>query len=166
MKRSHLRDDGGTLTANQYILQFDGEGSVGLMRSMSLYLGLAYKGLESNEALLPLSEQFYIGGARTLRGYRENQFHGRRVATSRTELRMGGSAWENLFLFVDTGYIVTSLAADAAADRIVTEETFKVGYGFGLRTRSQLGVIGLSFGFGDEVSLQRAKVHILLEQNF
>jgi outer membrane protein assembly factor BamA len=165
-KRSHLRDNGGTLSANQYIMEFDGQGSVGLMRSVSLYMGMAYRGLESNEALLPLSEQFYVGGARTLRGYRENQFHGRRVATSRTELRLGSTSWENLFLFVDTGYIARNSTADGATDRVVKEEAFKVGYGFGLRTRSQVGVIGLSFGFGDEVSLERAKVHILLEQNF
>ena len=52
--------------------------------------------------------------------------------------------------------------AETDAGRVVTEEAFKVGYGFGLRTRSQVGVIGLSFGFGEEVSLERAKVHILL----
>jgi outer membrane protein assembly factor BamA len=164
-KRSYFRDDGGAIATNQYILEFEGEGSVGLMRALSLYLGLAYRGLQSNEALVPLSEQFYIGGARTLRGYRENQFHGRRVGTSRTELRLGSSPRENVFLFVDTGYVLQE-TFDANADHVVRRDTFKTGYGFGLRSRSQLGVIGLSFGFGDEVSLGRAKVHILLEQNF
>jgi len=32
-----------------------------------------------------------VGGARTVRGYRENQFHGRRVAYARNELRLGRS---------------------------------------------------------------------------
>jgi outer membrane protein assembly factor BamA len=164
-KKSHFREGVDSIALNQYILEFEGEGSVGLMRALSLYLGLAYRGLQSNEALVPLSEQFYIGGARTLRGYRENQFHGRRVATSRTELRLGGSPRENVFVFVDAGYALQE-AIDDGADRVVSRDTFKTGYGFGLRSRSQLGVIGLSFGFGDEVSLGRAKVHILLEQNF
>jgi outer membrane protein assembly factor BamA len=162
-KKSYYRDTDDTESLNQYILEFEGDGSVGLLRALSLYLRLVYRGLESDEELLPLSEQFYIGGARTLRGYRENQFHGPRVATTRTELRVGRTADENLFLFVDTGYVEQQIAAPEGA---VRSDIFKVGYGFGLRTRSQIGVIGLSFGLGDEVSLGQAKVHILLEQNF
>jgi outer membrane protein assembly factor BamA len=162
-KNSYFREEGGAESLNQYILEFEGDGSVGLMRSLALYLGLAYRGLESGEELIPLSEQFYIGGARTLRGYRENQFHGRRVATARSELRVGNSAQENLYLFVDTGYV---LQETPVLDGIVSQELFRTGYGFGLRTSSQIGVIGLSFGIGEEVSLGQAKVHILLEQQF
>jgi outer membrane protein assembly factor BamA len=162
-KTSYYRDTDDTESLNQYILEFEGDGSVGLLRSLSLYLGLVYRGLESDEETVPLSEQFYIGGARTLRGYRENQFHGPRVATTRTELRVGSTADENLFLFVDTGYVEQRLEVP---EGVVGTDIFKVGYGFGLRTRSQVGVIGLSFGLGEEVSLGQAKVHILLEQNF
>jgi outer membrane protein assembly factor BamA len=126
---------------------------------MAFFLELVYKGLESVEDLVPISEQYYVGGARTLRGYRENQFHGRRVAIARAELRIGGSLQENLYVFVDNGYILQETIAGR-------ENLFKTGYGFGLRTRSQVGVVGLSFGLGEEVSLGQAKVHILLEQNF
>jgi outer membrane protein assembly factor BamA len=162
-KKSYFRDSDVTMSTNQYIIEFESDGSVGLFGSLSLYLGLVYRGLESDELLVPLSEQFYIGGARTLRGYRENQFHGPRVATGRTELRLGRSSRENLYLFVDTGYIEQVTEINVG---IVSNDIFKLGYGFGLRTRSQVGVIGLSFGVGDEVSLGQAKVHILLEQNF
>jgi len=162
-KRSHFRDSEQISSANQVILEFEGEGSVGLLRSLSLYMGLVYRGLESEETVVPLSEQFYVGGARTLRGYRENQFHGRRVATTRSELRLGRAAEENLYLFIDSGYILQEALTD---DGVVGGDVFKVGYGFGIRTRSQVGVIGLSFGVGEEVSLGQAKVHILLEQNF
>lgn len=162
-KKSYFRDTDINELLNQYILEFEGEGSVGLMRSLSLYLELVYRGLESAEGEVPLSEQFYIGGARTLRGYRENQFHSRRVATARTELRIGPSPDENLYVFVDNGYILQEVLTPAG---VVPGDLFKTGYGFGLRTRSQIGVVGLSFGLGDEVSLGQAKVHILLEQNF
>ena len=40
-------------------------------------------------------------GARTVRGYRENQFHGRRVAYARNELRLGRSARDGFYAFVD-----------------------------------------------------------------
>jgi outer membrane protein insertion porin family len=162
-KKSYGRDTDETISINQYILEFDGEGSLGLPRSTAFFLELVYKGLESVEDVVPLSEQYYVGGARTLRGYRENQFHGRRVALARAEFRIGGSPQENLYVFVDNGYILQETLAE---NRVVREDLFKTGYGFGLRTRSQVGVVGLSFGLGEEVSLGQAKVHILLEQNF
>lgn len=165
-KKNHFRENEGVWSINQYIVEVEGEGSIGLMTTLSLYLGAAYRALESDEAVIPLSEQFYVGGARTLRGYRENQFHGRRVGTTRTELRLGSTPRENLFLFFDTGYILQEPVAGAGSEFVASRDVFKTGYGFGLRTRSQVGVIGLSFGIGDEVSLGQAKVHILLEQNF
>jgi outer membrane protein assembly factor BamA len=165
-KRSYFRDDAGSLGVNQYILEVNAEGSAGLSERLSLYLGLSYWGLDSDELLVPLSEQFYIGGARTLRGYRENQFHGRRAGISRAEMRLGSTSRENLYLFFDTGYVLQESPASDDAELVLRNDLFKFGYGFGLRTHSQVGVIGLSFGFGEEVSLGRAKVHILLEQNF
>ena len=39
-KKSYLRDDAEAIALNQYILEFEGEGSVGLMRALSLYMGL------------------------------------------------------------------------------------------------------------------------------
>jgi outer membrane protein assembly factor BamA len=165
-KRSYFRDDAESLGVNQYIVEINAEGSAGLSERLSLYLGLSYRGLESDEPLVPVSEQFYIGGARTLRGYRENQFHGRRAGFSRAEMRLGSTSRENLYLFFDTGYVLQESPAAPEADLVLRNDLLKYGYGFGLRTHSQVGVIGLSFGFGDEVSLGRAKVHILLEQNF
>ncbi len=162
-KQSYGRDSADDLTVNQYILDFDGAGSLGLPRSTAFFLELVYKGLESVEDVVPLSEQYYVGGARTLRGYRENQFHGRRVALARAEFRIGGSPQENLYVFIDNGYILQETLTE---DGVLGEDLFKTGYGFGLRTRSQVGVVGLSFGLGEEVSLGQAKVHILLEQNF
>lgn len=162
-KRSYYRESDESATTNQYIVEFEGDGSIGFYGALSLYLGVVYRGLDSGEPDVPLSEQFYIGGARTLRGYRENQFHGPRVATTRTELRLGHSPDENLYLFVDTGYIQQVTAVESV---VVRSDLFKTGFGFGLRSRSQIGIVGLSFGLGEEVSLGRAKVHILLEQNF
>jgi len=43
--------------------------------------------IKSNEGSLPLPDQFRLGGARTLRGYREEQFRGAAVAWSNLEWR-------------------------------------------------------------------------------
>jgi outer membrane protein assembly factor BamA len=126
-------------------------------------LGAAHT-LESEESSIPLSEQFYLGGARTVRGYKENQYHGRRIAYARNELRLGRTPREGLYVFADAGYV---LQESTLADGSVTETgTGLAGFGFGVRSASRLGRIDLSFAVSDELSLQSTKVHVLLEQNF
>jgi outer membrane translocation and assembly module TamA len=48
----------------------------------------------------------------------------------------------------------------------LAEDRFLVGYGFGVRSRSRVGTIDLSFAIGETFSLQQTKIHVLLEQNF
>ena len=125
---------------------------------------LAYRGIESSEEYVPLSEQFYVGGAGTIRGYRENQFHGRRIAYARSELRLGKSRRENGYLFVDGGYVLQE-SLDSTGVVAKTDE-YPVGYGFGLRTESRVGNIDISFGVGEELSLRQTKVHVILNRTF
>ena len=125
--------------------------------------GLA-QSLESGEAVVPLPEQFYVGGARTVRGYRENQFHGRRIAYARNELRLGRTPREGFYCFADAGYV---LQPTTAADGSPSQDSLGLlGYGFGVRSASPLGRIDLSFAVSDRPSLEQTKVHVLLEQNF
>ncbi|MEJ2722950.1 MAG: BamA/TamA family outer membrane protein, partial [bacterium] len=104
------------------------------------------------------------GGAGTIRGYRENQYHGRRTAYARTELRVGGSNLENGYLFVDGGYVFQEFRG--ADGEVMNPEVYPVGYGFGLRTQSRIGNIDLSFGIGDKLSLRQTKIHVILNRSF
>ena len=120
--------------------------------------------LESDEAVVPLPEQFYVGGARTVRGYREDQFHGRRVAYARNELRLGRTPREGFYMFTDAGYV---LQPTTTSDGLPSEDAIGLlGYGFGVRSASPLGRIDLSFAVSGDLSLEQTKVHVLLEQNF
>jgi hypothetical protein len=120
--------------------------------------------LASDEAGVPLSEQFTIGGARTVRGYRENQFHGRRVAYARNELRLGRSPRDGLYVFVDAGYVRQETPQSDGTTRF--DDRGLTGYGFGVRSLSRVGRLDLSFAVSDGLSLRQTKVHVLLEQNF
>ncbi len=145
---------------------YDGGLEVLVPAFWSLYYSLNGRAqtLESDEASVPLPEQFYIGGARTVRGYREDQFHGRRAAYARNELRLGRTPREGFYCFVDAGYV---LQPTTASDGSPGEGGLGlVGYGFGVRSASPLGRIDLSFAVSDEFSLEQTKVHVLLEQNF
>jgi outer membrane protein assembly factor BamA len=153
-----------TATLAQFIVEVEGEASASLARLLHFRIAPVYRSIESDEVLVPLSEQFYIGGARTLRGYRENQFHSRRVATLATELLVGPGRWENGYLFVDAGYVLQE--TPGLDGSVHSADLWPVGFGFGFRTGSRLGNIDLSFAMGEEISLQQTKVHVLLVQNF
>jgi outer membrane protein assembly factor BamA len=149
---------------SQYVFEARMRGLVDLTRTVHGSVQVVYRGLESSEAFVPLAEQFYVGGASTIRGYRENQFHGRRTAYLRTELRVGGSRRENGYLFVDGGYVLQE-SQDSTGVVSQTDE-YPVGYGFGLRTASPVGNVDISFGIGDKLSLRQTKVHVILNRNF
>jgi outer membrane protein insertion porin family len=103
---------------------------------------------------VPYAELFPLGGATTLRGYREGQFRGERIAYLNFEYRFGAGGW--LFLFDDVG---AYYRGDAGW-------TGKNGAGFGVRSQSPLGTVVLSFGVGEQISLEGTRVHISLVQRF
>jgi len=126
--------------------------------------GLAARGawfvVTSNEAEIAESELYYFGGARTLRGYREDQFRGDQVAYGGLEYRFGAPRGAQLYTFVDIGGLRRKLRTGG-----VTEEAH-AGYGLGLRGIVATGIFDLSFGVGEELSFADAKLHVSLLQRF
>ncbi|MEE9269325.1 MAG: POTRA domain-containing protein [Candidatus Krumholzibacteria bacterium] len=163
-KNLDRRDGGDGGSVSQYIVEARARLALEVGRNVHLTNEANVFTLESGEDLVPLSEQFNLGGASTLRGYRENQFHGRRAAYTRSELEIGRSRHENAYLFADTGYILQETLS--ATGGVLQDNLFKVGYGFGLRTRSKAGNIDISFGVGEELSLRQTKVHVILDRSF
>jgi outer membrane protein insertion porin family len=125
----------------------------------------AFRGVWSTADDVPLFEQYYLGGTNTLRGYREEQFHGARVWWVRSELRYRLAASSRVYVFGDVGgYRFDVLAVGLPARR---EEDVLVGGGVGaaLATRGSGAVrFELALGRGDGFS--DAKVHVGLEQEF
>jgi outer membrane protein assembly factor BamA len=154
----------GSQSVSQYVVGLDGQAAFELRRNVHVANRTVYQHLISPEAQVPLSEQFYLGGAATVRGYRENQFHSPSVAFSRSELLIGRSRLENGYLFADVGYYEQQ---EPTASGGVTDAGLVIfGYGAGLRTRSKAGNIDFSLALGEEFSLQRAKIHVVLERTF
>jgi hypothetical protein len=164
-KHNSYRDDA---TGPGDVRQTIYDGTAGLLlpawRSLHVAVDGRVEWLDSEEESVPLSEQFYLGGARTVRGYRENQFHGRRVAYARNELRLGRSARDGFYAFVDAGYVRQE--TPQADGTTLFDGTGLTGYGFGVRSLSRVGRLDLSFAVSDGLSLRQTKVHVILEQNF
>lgn len=124
-----------------------------------------FRGAWSSEADLPLHEQYYLGGTRTLRGYREEQFHGERVWWTRSELRYRLTSRSRAYLFGDVGGFRFEERPEGAPAQIVRDVLAGGGVGASVESGGS-GVVRfeLALGRGDDFS--DAKVHVGLEQEF
>jgi len=108
---------------------------------------------------VPFFEQYFMGGAESLRGYPEDRFWGRYMLLLNTEYRFPitsglvgvgfvdvGDAWDAMPEYLDAG---NQFGEDLTQH---TEFKANVGYGFGIRVRTPIGPIRLDYGFGSEGS--------------
>ncbi len=134
-------------------------------RTSTAVTGL-FRDLRGDAAGAPLTEQYRLGGARSLRGYLEDQFHGERVASAAFELRWGRPDRSRVYTFLDLGYVRTTTADPADATRRITATSHLRGYGLGLMTTSAAGEISLAIGFPGAFRFEDAKLHVALLQSF
>ncbi len=105
---------------------------------------------------VPIFENFFVGGAETLRGYTIDRFVGRNMVVFNAELRRRIRKEMQGVLFVDIGDAFggpNSLdlkAAQAGAPKRRDALRLKVGYGFGVRFVTPFGLLRFDFGFGEE----------------
>lgn len=120
-------------------------------------------GKELKGDLIELSDLYRLGGTNTLRGYRENQFVGNRIAWSNLEYRYLLTPRSYAFVFFDTGYYLR----DGIKEKLIPKlEAFKTGYGLGLSIETGLGVMGVSFALGQGDAFSEGKIHFGLLNEF
>jgi len=140
-------------------LSLDVEWYAPLLNRGVLALMLHGRQIQSNEKFIPIPDQFRLGGAKTLRGYREDQFRGSSMAWSNLELRYILGRRSRVFLFVDNGYYQSESMAGKS-------DGYKMGYGFGFRLETGLGIMGIDYGLGKGDGLFSGKVHVGLINEF
>ena len=112
---------------------------------------------------IELGDRYRLGGTTTLRGYRENQFLGSRIAWTNTEYRFLLARRSFFYGFFDTGYYYLP-GDDAKA--ISPLKQFKYGYGIGIRLETSLGNVGVSIALGEGDGIGQAKLHFGLINDF
>jgi outer membrane protein insertion porin family len=121
-----------------------------------------FRGVESTEGSPPLADQYYLGGTNSLRGYREEQFHGERVWWVRSELRYRLAVRSRAYGFADVGgyRFRGEDGAPGASDALVGG-----GVGVSLETRAS-GIVRFELALGRGDGFSDAKVHVGLDQEF
>lgn len=145
---------------NQTLLRSSFSGEIWLSSNFSIGSSCSWSEVKGNSTTVPLAEQYRLGGAKSVRGYSEDQFHGERVGTGSIELRIGKPYRSRLYTFYDIGYFSFTDSQQLENDGVIK------GYGVGIETLSAMGEVSLAIGFPGNFSFETAKLHVSLLQRF
>jgi len=129
--------------------------SVPTMKNSSIYSRIYGAQVSSSRGDIPYSQLYMLGGANSLRGYKERQFRGSSVCLLNLEYRYLLGEKSRIFLFYDGGYI-----------KKPDSKFYKSGFGWGLRISSKVGLIGIDYGIGEGDSFANGKIHFGVQSNF
>ena len=119
--------------------------------------------LDSPEDTLPRYDLFAVGGATSLRGYREEQYLTPAAGILQVEWRwLQGEDGSALYLFTDAAFISPRQGRDQR-DRF---DTFLLGTGVGVRQASRLGILGVEYGVAKGENPLDGRVHLRLDTVF
>lgn len=96
----------------------------------------------TGEGFVPIYDLFAVGGSNTVRGYREREFLGTKMAYLNLELRRNITKNFDIVGFFDTG---DAWGVDTLNQRSSTFDA-KRGFGLGLRLQTPLGPVAIDYG--------------------
>ncbi len=126
-------------------------------------IALGLHGRELRGSFFEISDLFRLGGASTLRGYREDQFLGNRIMWTNLEYRLLLTQRTFTFAFLDTGYFLRN--ADPQM-KVLKSEGFKIGYGVGFNVETGLGELSVSFALARGDTFSDGKIHFGIVNQF
>jgi outer membrane protein assembly factor BamA len=136
--------------------EVEGEYYQRIVGPVLLFGSATYRGVESKEKPLPVSEMYYVGGPGTLRGYRNEQFVAQRVAVGTIESRFrfpGGY----LFGFYDGAYLNSPTVTGSV---VATTETYRFGFGAGLSISDRSRSVTVSLGWNPDLAFDQPQLSI------
>lgn len=112
---------------------------------------------------LEVSDLYKFGGAKSVRGYRSEQFTGDKIAWSNIEYRFLFSKDSYGFLFFDTGYYYNQIIK---AQNLPDYKQLIYGYGVGINFPTGLGNMSVSFALGKGDSFSEGKLNFGIVNRF
>ncbi len=126
-------------------------------------LAFNLSGRELRGSQLDISDLYRIGGANSVRGYREKQFAGNRTAWSNFEYRYLLARNSFAFLFLDTGYFLKSKGVIGSPNK---QSEFLRSYGLGFSLATGLGILKVSYAIAKGSALTEGFIHFGLHNRF
>ncbi|MEJ2627049.1 MAG: POTRA domain-containing protein [bacterium] len=145
---------------NTRSLDIEVEMALPLFSHQVLYLGLHGKEIKTGDQYVNIADQIRFGGTTTVRGYEEDQFSGSRVSWLNCEYRSIVGYHSRVFLFIDSGFYQRK---EESGEKI---QGYKIGYGFGIRLETKVGMIGIDYGLGAGDSFMEGKLHVGVVSSF
>jgi len=141
-----------------------GKGGEG--RGLSLAILTHGRATVSTETFIPPFEEYFLGGANSLRGYAEQQFLGSRVAWTNLELRRLLSRSSRVAAFYDFGTFAEKRLNPLLPDSTEKVRGTKQGYGLGLRMGNETSLLKIDYALGKGERFEQGKIHVGLESRF
>lgn len=110
-----------------------------------------------------LNDLWRIGGTKSLRGYREDQFSAKSYLWGDLEYRFLLDAQSYLFAFGSGGWLWVPVADPLQS---VEERNAVQSFGFGMAFRTNLGQLKFTYAKSPEDTFSNAKVHVGLSSGF
>lgn len=114
--------------------------------------------LNNRGGALRLPDQLWFGGATSVRGFREDQFVGQRVAWMNSEYRFLLGPQSRFFIFSDNAWFESE--SPQKLNRWLNS------YGFGLRFGGPVGIVQVDFGLERGAPFREAKLHFRVINEF
>jgi outer membrane protein insertion porin family len=162
-KRETLRPEGSD-KATQLVAHALGQWNRAVGRAAGFRLESEGALRLSNEPAIPLYDQDLVGGATTLRGYREGQFRASRWVVTRVEYGVFTVDRGRAFAFVDDGVLYRPFLDSLGVAR--HETLNRPGYGVGFEAPMTLGRLALTLAYGKGDGPLDGKIHVRLSSRF
>ena len=153
---AEIRGEIGEVSDGIRRVQWEVDGQVFLpVGKQSVVAGRARALWVGQKGDVPQSAGIWLGGAQSLRGYREEMFWGTNAGWVNVEWRWLLGPKARLFAFVDAGRI------EGAGAR-----SWPVSYGIGLLADGRMGAVGIDYGLPRGESLGQGMVHVRMVSAF
>ena len=124
---------------------------------------ISLHGVEIRSPKFENADFYRLGGSRTVRGYREEQFLASRAAWANFEIRYSLTRKTFASIFYDAGYYKKPQDELTLSPE---QKGFIFGYGLGIRIETPLGIFGVSYALSKGDSMLEGKVHFGLINDF
>jgi hypothetical protein len=137
-------------------VELEARQSSALSRRVRLVLAAVGRLAVHGDDELPLPERFPVGGANSVRGYREAQFRTDAIGWLTAEIHLaspGGTS--SLFVFADGG----TYRSDEQYEGLL-------GFGPGVVARTTVGVVEVAYGIPKGSDLLQGRIHLAVGRDF